>query len=242
MTDNKQEFGYGMYDGISGLITQPMRGAEKEGVAGLFKGIAKGIGGVVLKPGAAIWGLPGYTFMGVHKEIRKLFGSSVLNYIISARTASGYEDFRASTPEEREQIIARWKTHKAELQSPRQNLADAGGPDTTPSGHLTPKGFMQTRHLTFDERKKLHEERKMKRDEVRAKVQSADGHRSCPFCRRDKPHSHTPRAVQEAADPHDVPLETNDEFEEAIRASVAVSTHQLKHGPLLISMQGHKSW
>ena len=47
-----QAFGYGMYDGISGLATQPLRGAEKEGAAGLLKGIGKGIGGLILKPAA----------------------------------------------------------------------------------------------------------------------------------------------------------------------------------------------
>ena len=47
-----KEFGYGFYDGISGLITQPLKGAEKEGAAGLIKGIGKGIGGLILKPGA----------------------------------------------------------------------------------------------------------------------------------------------------------------------------------------------
>ncbi len=41
-----------MYDGITGLVTQPLRGAEKEGAAGLVKGIGKGIGGLILKPGA----------------------------------------------------------------------------------------------------------------------------------------------------------------------------------------------
>ena len=41
-----------MYDGISGLVTQPINGAMNEGVAGLIKGIGKGIGGVVLKPPA----------------------------------------------------------------------------------------------------------------------------------------------------------------------------------------------
>ncbi|KAK5278862.1 hypothetical protein LTR40_008586, partial [Exophiala xenobiotica] len=56
-----REFGYGFYDGITGLVTQPLAGAKKEGIAGFFKGAAKGIGGVVLKPGAGIWGLPGYT-------------------------------------------------------------------------------------------------------------------------------------------------------------------------------------
>jgi hypothetical protein len=47
-----QEFGLGFYDGITGLVTQPLKGAEKEGAAGLLKGIGKGIGGLVLKPGA----------------------------------------------------------------------------------------------------------------------------------------------------------------------------------------------
>jgi hypothetical protein len=47
-----QEFGYGFYDGISGLVTQPIAGAKKEGAAGLVKGVGKGIGGLILKPGA----------------------------------------------------------------------------------------------------------------------------------------------------------------------------------------------
>ena len=51
-TNCAQEFGYGFYDGISGLVTQPFEGAKKEGIAGLIKGFGKGIGGVVLKPGA----------------------------------------------------------------------------------------------------------------------------------------------------------------------------------------------
>ena len=41
-----------MYDGISGLVTQPLEGAKKEGLVGLIKGFGKGIGGVVLKPQA----------------------------------------------------------------------------------------------------------------------------------------------------------------------------------------------
>lgn len=47
-----KEFGLGMFDGISGLVTQPMKGAEKEGTAGLIKGFGKGIGGLVFKPAA----------------------------------------------------------------------------------------------------------------------------------------------------------------------------------------------
>lgn len=47
-----KEFGFGLYDGISGLLTQPMRGAQKEGAAGLIKGVGKGIGGLIAKPAA----------------------------------------------------------------------------------------------------------------------------------------------------------------------------------------------
>jgi hypothetical protein len=39
-----------MYDGVSGLWMQPIDGAKKEGTLGLWKGVGKGIGGLVLKP------------------------------------------------------------------------------------------------------------------------------------------------------------------------------------------------
>lgn len=162
--------------------------------------------------------------MGIHKEVRKMFGSSVLNYVIAARTAQGYDDFKSSTPEERQDIISRWNQEKTELQNQRQNILDMGGPEGQETGRLSPKGFFQTRHLSFDERKRLHEERKTKREAERNKVQSKDGRQSCPFCRRDKPHTHTPRAVQETpAIPHDAD-ETNAEFEEAIHDSVAATS------------------
>jgi len=45
-----KEFALGFYDGISGLATQPLRGAEKEGAVGLVKGFGKGIGGLIVKP------------------------------------------------------------------------------------------------------------------------------------------------------------------------------------------------
>jgi len=47
-----KEFGYGLFDGITGLVTQPLKGAEKEGVQGLVKGFGKGIGGLIAKPAA----------------------------------------------------------------------------------------------------------------------------------------------------------------------------------------------
>ncbi|KAK3111002.1 hypothetical protein LTR53_014143, partial [Teratosphaeriaceae sp. CCFEE 6253] len=114
-----REFGFGMYDGITGLVTQPMRGAAKEGPAGFIKGIGKGIGGIALKPGAAIFGIPGYTMKGVYKEMQKRFGSSVQNYIIAARTAQGYDERQASTAEERAEIVGRWQELQRDLKKKR---------------------------------------------------------------------------------------------------------------------------
>lgn len=102
-------FGFGVYDGITGLITQPLRGAEKDGAVGLIKGIGKGVGGLILKPGAAIWGLPGYAMTGVYKEIQKNFGSNVQNYLIAARTTQGQFEAQQLSTHERTKLVTRWK-------------------------------------------------------------------------------------------------------------------------------------
>lgn len=47
-----KEFGLGFFDGVTGLFTQPLKGAEKEGAVGLIKGFGKGVGGLMLKPAA----------------------------------------------------------------------------------------------------------------------------------------------------------------------------------------------
>lgn len=72
-----RELGFGFFDGIAGPITQPIRGAGKEGAGGFVKGVGKGIGGLIVKPAAGIWGLPEYMMQGVHAEINKLFTRSV---------------------------------------------------------------------------------------------------------------------------------------------------------------------
>jgi UDP:flavonoid glycosyltransferase YjiC (YdhE family) len=168
-----REFGYGFYDGITGLVTQPLAGAKKEGIAGFFKGAAKGIGGVVLKPGAGIWGLPGYTAKGIYAEVAKHFGSSVQNYIIAARTAQGFEDWKNSTPEEREAIVKAWKDSKIETRKGGRLYGDER--KEVIESHILTKtqsesaallqGFKNTRHLSWDERKALSEKRQQLKKE-----------------------------------------------------------------------------
>lgn len=104
-----KEFGYGWYDGVTGLVTQPWKGAQKEGPGGFLKGIGKGLGGFVTKPTAGFAGVLGHTMKGVHKEMQKLFGSNVQNYIVASRVAQGYEEWLQSSDTEKQDVIDRWK-------------------------------------------------------------------------------------------------------------------------------------
>jgi hypothetical protein len=103
-----QEFGLGFFDGISGLVTQPLEGAKNEGATGFIKGFGRGISGLVVKPAAGIYALPGYAMKGVYKEIQKQFGASVNNYIIAARTAQGWEAWLETDKEFQMELVHRY--------------------------------------------------------------------------------------------------------------------------------------
>lgn len=84
-----KEFGYGLYDGIGGLVTQPIRGAQKEGAAGFFKGVGKGIGGVVLKTTAGAFGVAAYPMKGLNQAWRNALAPAVDKYVKAARIRQG---------------------------------------------------------------------------------------------------------------------------------------------------------
>jgi len=122
-----KEFGLGMYDGITGIVTQPWKGAQKEGIGGFAKGFGKGIGGLVAKPSAAAFGIIGYTMKGIHKECQKISGSSVQTYIMASRLAQGEEEWSRSSDEEKEEVIAGWKVLQKYLKkkhSPEEMMRD----------------------------------------------------------------------------------------------------------------------
>jgi hypothetical protein len=212
-----KEFGMGFYDGISGLVTQPLKGAEKEGGRGLIKGFGKGIGGLILKPAAAIWSLPAYTMQGVHAEVRNLFARSSINYIVTSRVVQGREDLASATQEEQRDIMARWvrrgddlkgfySLKQKEKSGSGSNLhLDEEGEGTSSSATLAgepPKtGWLHTRNLSFDERRKLHKEKdawkKQQQQQQRVGAPPVSPGESGSF-----------------------PLVEDEEFEQAIQASV----------------------
>ncbi|WYZ40105.1 hypothetical protein EsH8_IV_000446 [Colletotrichum jinshuiense] len=66
-----KEFVYGIYDGTTGLVRLPVRGAKKEGIKGFVKGTGMGLTGFVLKDLSAIISPFGYTLKGIAKQAER---------------------------------------------------------------------------------------------------------------------------------------------------------------------------
>jgi hypothetical protein len=131
---NNQELGYGFYDGLTGVVTQPMLGMKENGALGLVTGIGKGLGGLVLKPGAGecpnlisndlcltryvrsdhrhrflgLFGLPAYALQGVSQELHNLFVTDFGRHIALSRLSQGRDEMGRSSMEEQEQVVAAW--------------------------------------------------------------------------------------------------------------------------------------
>ena len=225
-----KEFGLGLYDGITGLVTQPIKGAEKEGSAGFVKGFGKGIGGLVLKSGAgkfyslrmhiytytdistAIWGIPAYTMAGVHAEIRTRFAQSAQKYIVASRISQGNEDFSSSSLEEREDAEVRWLTLRDQMKGFYALKQKQKGKSRDPSPSVPERASASTEDLGEQPRTGWlqhwnSEDRRIQQERMRDfKKSRAEG----PFIEEDM------RSLSAA----DSPSELSDEFETAIQTAV----------------------
>ncbi|RDW81598.1 putative UDP-glucose,sterol transferase [Aspergillus mulundensis] len=102
------EFTQELYQGVTGIVTQPKHGRKESGTKGMLKGVGKGAGGVVLKPIAGLWGLAGYPLEGLHKTLRNSLSRSKIRDILSSRIQQGMGEMVAASPEERAAVITRW--------------------------------------------------------------------------------------------------------------------------------------
>uniref|UniRef100_A0A8D3DF94 Vacuolar protein sorting 13 homolog A n=1 Tax=Scophthalmus maximus TaxID=52904 RepID=A0A8D3DF94_SCOMX len=57
----------GFVSGITGIVTKPIKGAQKEGAAGFFKGLGKGLVGAVARPTGGIIDMASSTFQGIKR-------------------------------------------------------------------------------------------------------------------------------------------------------------------------------
>ncbi|KAF2268199.1 UDP-Glycosyltransferase/glycogen phosphorylase [Lojkania enalia] len=104
-----KEFGLGLYEGISGIVTDPYKGAKKEGALGFAKGVGRGIFSVPFRVMGGAFAIPGYAMKGLYQEAMKGKGANVQNYIIAARISQGYDEASTLSVSERADIVSRWK-------------------------------------------------------------------------------------------------------------------------------------
>ncbi|KAL2396210.1 Sterol 3-beta-glucosyltransferase UGT80B1 [Exophiala dermatitidis] len=99
-----KEFWLGLYDGFTGVVRIPYLEVHDEGIIGLPKGVAKGLGGLVLKPISGVLGLGAYPARGFHNSIRRRVRDTEKTdrWIRRARIAQGQreaEEIKESPPQ-----------------------------------------------------------------------------------------------------------------------------------------------
>ena len=97
----RNEFMYGIYDGWTGVVMQPVHGwqdgpTKSRKMTGLGKGFARGIGGFVLKDVTAIIAPPAMLCQGMRKEFKKRVGGpGTTAFISKAHIIQGEKDLEA---------------------------------------------------------------------------------------------------------------------------------------------------
>ncbi|KAI9887544.1 MAG: hypothetical protein M1823_000635 [Watsoniomyces obsoletus] len=98
-----EEFVYGIYDGVTGLVIQPYTGAKQDGLIGFIKGMGRGVGGFVLKDLAAVIGPFGYTLKGIQKELRK--HKEATHFIRRSRIQQGRDERQQISTDEEKAVL-----------------------------------------------------------------------------------------------------------------------------------------
>jgi hypothetical protein len=74
LMEGTKDLGRGLAQGIAGIVMDPLRGAEAEGVSGFVKGMGKGMVGLVVKPVAGMLDMAARTTEGMVAQARLLAG------------------------------------------------------------------------------------------------------------------------------------------------------------------------
>ncbi len=64
-----QSLGMGVFRGVTGVVMDPIKGAQRAGVEGFIKGMGKGLAGVIAKPTAGLIDMTSQTLRGVGNSV-----------------------------------------------------------------------------------------------------------------------------------------------------------------------------
>ncbi|KAF5712393.1 sterol glucosyltransferase [Fusarium mundagurra] len=104
-----KNFGVGFYEGITDIVTKPMKGAKEEGTLGFFKGVGKGSLNMVTKPGSAMFGLLAYPAQGVYKSVQSMKTNKARDAVAAGRVESLSDAEQGSMQPDAGQVIRRFQ-------------------------------------------------------------------------------------------------------------------------------------
>ncbi|KAJ5159510.1 uncharacterized protein N7482_006514 [Penicillium canariense] len=104
-------FTLNLFDGVTGIVTQPYHGAQDDGVSGFGKGVVKGLGGMVLRTTAAVIGVPAYTLKGLERQIEERFDHDLRAKILTTRLRQAIAAYEQGSTQEKEDILSKWKSY-----------------------------------------------------------------------------------------------------------------------------------
>ncbi|KAF9262252.1 glycosyltransferase family 1 protein [Marasmius fiardii PR-910] len=113
-------FVYSLYDGLTGLVTEPYKGAQKEGVVGTVKGVARGVANLYIRPFAGAVGVVKHPFKGAIKSVQALFDEkpgSTESWRYAALVWDGLMAFEAASTCEKDVILKKFKESEADKES-----------------------------------------------------------------------------------------------------------------------------
>ncbi|CAE6437050.1 unnamed protein product [Rhizoctonia solani] len=105
-------FAYGLYDGITGLVNEPVRGFKEKGALGAAIGVGTGVLSFYMKPAAGFLQFFSMPMEGGVKDIRTLFTKGISQERIATRRAEGVLVVKQSSQEEQDSIIRAFAEHK----------------------------------------------------------------------------------------------------------------------------------
>lgn len=92
-----------------GLVYEPFKGARRGGWAGFGKGLGRGVGHFIFGRRSLVIGSTKYGVRVIYEAIRKQMGAGTLSFILAAHFAKGFEEVKASTEEERQEVLVAWQ-------------------------------------------------------------------------------------------------------------------------------------
>ncbi|KAG8861244.1 hypothetical protein FRB96_003194 [Tulasnella sp. 330] len=134
-------FFYGYYDGITGLVTEPVKGAQKEGFIGAIKGSGRSFVNVTMRPAAGALGIVTHPAKGLWKSMQNAWAKQEQSQTRSTRETAGREavtreeivnakDFQSSRSriiQAFEQSKPKVKERRALLKKEVENFWNGGG-------------------------------------------------------------------------------------------------------------------